>query len=456
MKWVRFAPSPTGLLHVGNARAALLNYLYAQQEGAQFLLRIDDTDTERSKPEFVEAIKHDLGWLGISWNRIEFQSARLSQYKHAAEQLRSIGRLYPCYETPEELAFQRKALLTQGKPPVYNRAALTLSIKERKSLEEAGRIPYWRFRLHEDRISWEDGIYSTRIFEGTYASDPVLIRADGVPVYTLASVVDDLEFGISCVIRGADHITNTAVQIQLLEALNPTGVAHISWAHYPLFRMRSGEELSKRAGSMSLQSLREEGIHPLAVNSFLATLGTSEALDSSLSLEDLIARFGLTKINLAEAQFDPQDLRRFNQHVLSKLSFKAVETDLYQAGITISPEFWVAVRENINSLKDVARWKEICFGTPFLETPEEDLSFLKACLHCAENASDTFADSSTWESFVKELSQSTGRRGRHLFHSLRRVLTGQDSGPELHVLISFIGRTRMMERIRGQISATAL
>jgi glutamyl-tRNA synthetase len=335
---------------------------------------------------------------------------------------------------------------------------LTLSTEERKSLEKSGRTPHWRFRLHENRISWKDGIYGTRTFEGTYASDPILIRADGVPVYTLASVVDDLEFGISCVIRGADHIANTAVQIQLLEALHPSSSTCISWAHYPLFRLRSGEELSKRAGSMNLQSLREEGVHPLAVSGFLAKLGTSEALEPSLSLATLVAHFDLAKINLAEAQFDHQDLRRFNQHVLGKLPFEAVEADLRQLGITISPEFWVAIRKNVDSLKDVVRWREICFGTPsFLEEPmEEDPAFLRACLHCAENASDTFADSGTWEAFVKELSQSTGRRGRPLFRSLRRILTGQDVGPELHVLASFVGRVRMIERISGRMNAISL
>ncbi|MDR0407188.1 MAG: glutamate--tRNA ligase [Holosporales bacterium] len=449
-EWVRFAPSPTGLLHVGNARAALLNYLYARQKGARFLLRIDDTDTERSQPAFVEAIQNDLTWLGISWDAIAFQSAHLQQYALAAERLRAMGRLYPCYETPEELAFQRKSLLAQGKPPIYNRAALALSEKEHQSLENTGRKPHWRFRLSEERVNWEDGIHGMMVFEGTYASDPVLVREDGLPVYTLASVVDDLEFGISCVIRGADHMTNTAVQIQLLEALEKNSASRISWAHYPLFRMRSGEELSKRLGGMSLQMLRNNGIHPLALCSFLAKLGTSDALEACLSLDALRQDFDFSKISLAEAQFDPQELNRLNRHLLSMLPFGEVNIDLQKAGIFISTEFWKAVRGNINTLLDVCHWQEVCFGTieSSAGAQQEDPAFFRACILCLERASEKFGTEKMWEDFIKDLTQSTGRNGRNLFHPLRLILTGQETGPELRVLASFMGRTRMMQRVQ--------
>ncbi|MDR1267559.1 MAG: glutamate--tRNA ligase [Holosporales bacterium] len=446
MGWVRFAPSPTGLLHVGNARAALLNALYARRYGAQFLLRIDDTDRARSDAAFVEALKADLTWMGLSWERLVFQSERLERYAQAAECLRATGRLYPCYETPEELALQRKTLQTQGKPPIYNRRALALSEDERRALESQGRPAHWRFRLHENPVCWNDGIYGKKVFEGAYASDPVLIRADGVPVYTLASVVDDWELGITQVIRGADHLANTAVQLQILEALDPKAPSALSWAHYPLFRMRSGEELSKRTGSMSLQSLREEGIHPLALCSFLAKLGTSEALAPHASLEDLAAGFALSNMSLAEAQFDPDDLRRLNRHLWPILPVASVASDIPPSDFPFSADFWKAIRGNIETLQDVGYWQRVCYG---LLPPgaDEEPAFREACLLCTQRAPEAIGEVSAWQAFVQDLSQKTGRKGRALFHPLRLLLTGRDTGPELWVLVALMGRERMLQRL---------
>ncbi|MDR0661765.1 MAG: glutamate--tRNA ligase [Holosporales bacterium] len=446
MSGVRFAPSPTGRLHIGNARAALLNALYARQHGVPFLLRIDDTDTERTQPAFVEAIKEDLAWLGLSWDNLVFQSARQERYQRAAEQLRAAGRLYPCYETPEELEFQRKIARSRGCPPIYDRAALALSSEQKKQKEAEGRRPYWRFLLKEQRVSWIDSVYGVKSFEGIYASDPVLVRADGLPVYTLASVVDDWELGITHVIRGADHLTNTAVQIQILEALEKGSAATISWTHYPLFRTRSGEELSKRTGSLSLQELREEGIHPLALCSFLAKIGTSDSLVPVTSLEALVESFSLYKISLAEAQFDLSELRHLNRHLLHDLPFSQVAPDFQEKGIPLTPAFWEAIRGNITTLKEGQHWWNICYGK-IPPPPDQDPDFREACLLCVRRAPEAIEAPGVWETLVSDLVQTTGRRGRALFHPLRLLLTGQEAGPELRLLASILGKSRMVQRL---------
>ncbi|MEJ1996137.1 MAG: glutamate--tRNA ligase, partial [Limibacillus sp.] len=301
---LRFAPSPTGRLHVGNARVALINWLYARQNGGAFLLRMDDTDEERSTAEFAEAIERDLTWLGLAWDAFARQSERTERYDLAAQSLKASGRLYPCYETADELSLKRKAQLSAGRPPLYDRAALNLSEEKRRAYEAEGRRPHWRFKLEHAAIDWDDLVRGPQHFEGDKLSDPVLIREDGRPLYTLSSVVDDAELGVTHVLRGEDHVANTAVQVQLFEAL---GAEVPTFGHLPLLTDAEGKGLSKRLGSLSLEALRAEGLEPMTLNAYLAALGTSEHAEPALDLAELVARFDLSRYGRAAPKFDPAD-----------------------------------------------------------------------------------------------------------------------------------------------------
>jgi glutamyl-tRNA synthetase len=315
---VRFAPSPTGLLHLGNARTALVNWLFARKEGGRFLLRLDDTDRERSTAEYAAAIERDLRWLGLDWDAFHRQSDRFGQYDAAAARLRESGRLYPCFETPEELELKRRLMQARGRPYVYDRAALALSEAERAERLARGERPHWRLKLAHEPIVWDDLVRGRVEFHGANLSDPVLIRADGVPLYTLSSVVDDAELGVTHIVRGEDHVANTAVQIELFEAL---GAQPPAFAHLALIADAGGEMLSKRLGSLSLAGLREEGIEPMAVNSLLAKLGTSDAVEPRLAPGDLVAEFDLAKFGRAQPRLDPAELLVLNAKLLHLLPF---------------------------------------------------------------------------------------------------------------------------------------
>ena len=318
---LRFAPSPTGRLHVGNARVALVNWLFARQGGGSFLLRMDDTDAERSTEAFAQGIEEDLTWLGLAWAEFARQSDRTDRYDLAAERLKEAGRLYPCYETPDELSLKRKAQLSAGRPPIYDRAALKLSEADRKALEAEGRRPHWRFKLEHAAIDWQDLVRGPQHFEGDKLSDPVLIREDGRPLYTLSSVVDDAELEVSHVIRGEDHVANTAVQVQLFQAL---GARVPGFGHLPLLMDAQGKGLSKRLGSLSLEALRGEGLEPITINAYLAALGTPDAPEAALTLEDLAASFDIARYGRAAPKFDPSDLDLLNARILHNMPFEAV------------------------------------------------------------------------------------------------------------------------------------
>jgi glutamyl-tRNA synthetase len=436
---VRFAPSPTGRLHVGNAYIALANWLFARRQRAGwFLLRFDDTDRERSTAAFAAAIEEDLRWLGLAWNEMARQSDRLARYAEAAERLKQDGRLYPCYETPEELALKRKVQLQRGEPPVYDRAALALSKADRRQLESSGRRPHWRFRLSGGTSSWDDLVRGPRRIDEASQSDPVLVRADGSVLYTLSSVVDDIDFAISHVIRGADHVTNTGAQIGLFQAL---GATPPEFGHLPLLSDTAGEGLSKRTGSLSLAELRSEGIEPLTLASYLARLGAG-APEPRGSLAEIAATFDLGALRGGSPRFDPAELVHLNARLLQMLPFEAVAARLPPG---VDAAVWRAVQGNIRRLADLESWRRVC---------QEDIVPIIEDSAFAASAAELLPaepwDEASWGSWTAAVKQATGRAGRALYHPLRLALTGREDGPELRLLLPLIGRRRALARLQGQ------
>ena len=437
---VRFAPSPTGRLHMGNARPAVLNWLFARHHGGTFLLRHDDTDAERSREEFVAGIEIDLRWLGLAWDRRARQSERLARYAEVLEALRAVGRVYAAYETPEELSLKRKAQLNAGRPPVYDRAALRLSDARRAALAAEGRKPHWRFRLDAEDVAWRDIIHGDMSIQASTLSDPVLVREDGTPLYVFTSVVDDVDFGITHVIRGDEHLMNTVPQIQLFRAL---GAAPPIFAHFALLVGKEGEKLSKRLGALGLEDLRDEGIEPLAIASLLARLGSADPVEPRASLTDLIAGFDLTRFGRAPAHFDPDELRALNAKVLHQLPYAAVRAYIEELGVPHPEAFWLAVRGNHTTLAGAREWAQVV-TEPDLPGPIEDPAFVAkaATLLPPEPWTDA-----TWSAWTGAVAGATGTKGRALFHPLRVALTGRDTGPEMKMLLPLIGRTRALARL---------
>lgn len=442
---VRFAPSPTGFLHVGNARAALVNWLFARRHGGNFLLRLDDTDLERSEARFAAGIEEDLSWLGLDWDRFARQSDRLAAYAAAFARLEAIGRVYPCYETPEELALKRKVQLQRHQPPVYDRAGRNLTADQRRALEADGRRPHWRFRLEDGAVSWQDLVHGRLAFEGARLSDPVILRADGQPIYTFASVVDDLELSISHVIRGDDHISNTPVHLQIYAALGGDP-ARLEFAHLPLLAGAQGEKLSKRQGSLSLRSLRDEGVEAMAVASLLARLGTADPIEPAANLSALAGRFDLGRFGRSPPHFDVAELWQMNAKVLHLLPFEAVEARLGAMGLAgCGIGFWEAVRPNLARLADAVGWWNVCRGP--LAPAIEDAGFAAAA---AAALPPEPWDAETWKSWTQAVAAVTGRRGKALFQPLRRALTARDHGPEMRNLLPLLGRERVLRRLAGE------
>jgi glutamyl-tRNA synthetase len=460
--FVRFAPSPTGYLHVGNVRTALVNWLYARKARGRFLLRLDDTDTERSKSEYAASIEEDLSWLGITWDDFKKQSDRMEAYEAARNKLTASGRLYPCYETGEELEIRRKLQAGRGLPPIYDRAALKLTDEQKAKYVAEDRKPHWRFMLEAKPIVWHDLIRGEVKFEGVHASDPVLIRADGVPLYTLASVVDDGEMGITHIIRGEDHVSNTAVQVQIFEALGFTPPA---FGHLALLKTKEGE-LSKRVGGNDIRSLRDAGFEPMAINSLLAKMGTSDAIEPFANMDALVAAFDISKFGRATANYDAHDLERLNEKLLSHLPFTAVKDRLRAVGLKHEDEpFWNAVRGNIRTLREAEVWWNIvctdsvhkCHSRaggnlgqdPRLrggdkEGIREYQDFLVEALRLLPPEP---WDETSWGAWTKALSEKTGRKGRELFMPLRLALTGLEHGPEMKLLLPLIGRDKVLRRL---------
>ncbi|SIO55334.1 glutamyl-tRNA synthetase /glutamate--tRNA(Gln) ligase [Rhodovulum sp. ES.010] len=429
----RFAPSPTGYLHVGNLRTALFNFLIARKRGGTFILRLDDTDPERSKEEYVDAIKYDLEWLGLTWDRVERQSERLDRYAEAADRLRAAGRFYECFETPTELDLKRKKQLNMGRPPVYDRAALSLSDAEKDALR-AERSGHWRFLLNHDRIAWEDGILGAVSIDAASVSDPVLIRGDGQVLYTLASVVDDTEMGVTDVVRGSDHVTNTATQIQIIEALG----GHVPrFAHHSLLTGPQGEALSKRLGTLSLRDLRARGVEPLALLSLMARLGSSQPVELAESIDELAEGFDLAQFGAAPTKFDENDLFPLTARHLHGLPLEAVRAEIAALGVPdeIAGRFWSVVRENIGTRGEIAEWWALCRdgATPVVD--DEDRAFVDEALAML---GEPPYDADTWGAWTGAVKDKTGRKGKALFMPLRKAVTGRARGPEMADLMPLL------------------
>ncbi len=443
MTKVRFAPSPTGRIHIGNARTAFFNWLFAKKRLGEFVLRFDDTDLERSKEEYAQAIEVDLAWLGIRPDLVVRQSQRFALYDAAAQKLKAAGRLYPCYETADELDRRRKRQIARGQPPVYDRAALNLTPDERAQLEASGRRPHWRFKLEDRTMHWDDLVRGASHIESGSLSDPVLIREDETYLYTLPSVVDDIDLGITHVIRGEDHVTNTAVQIQLFETLAGAGHAPV-FGHHNLLTAASGEGLSKRSGALSIGGLRDAGIEPLAVAALAVLTGSSDSVHPVASLDELGAVFDLSHVSRNAARFDEAELAALSARTLHALSFEDMRERLAHfdiAGAKAEP-FWLAVRGNLSQLREVLDWWRVVEGE--ITCVIEDADY---CAQALALLPDEVFDEKSWSRWTQAIKEKTGRKGKALFHPLRLALTGRDQGPELAALLPLIGRATAMARL---------
>lgn len=438
----RFAPSPTGHLQLGNIRTASIAYLFARHAEGKFILRIDDTDHERSKPEYTESIKRDLTWLGFTWDDYRHQVGREAEYDAARDKLIASGRLYPCYETEEELALKRKVQLGRGQPPIYDRSALSLTPDQKAKFEAEGRKPHYRFKLNHDPIVWRDLVRGDVSFHGKDLSDPVLIRADGTSLYHLGSVVDDIAYGITHIVRGEDHVSNTAAHIQMFEAL---GAKPPSFAHLPLMFDDEGKKFSKRAGSLSISTLREEeGLEAITIIAFLGRLGTSKPIEPFWSLDEFIKQFHISDFSRANPKFIFEDMLRLNARILHAMPFADVKARLHAMGLTnVTEQFWLAARPNLTVLKDIVEWWHVAQGpiTPVIS----DTEFVQAAAALLPQGA---WDATTWNVWVTAVKEKTGRKGKELFMPLRQALTGMDHGPEMANLLPLIGYDRTLERLK--------
>jgi glutamyl-tRNA synthetase len=441
---VRFAPSPTGRLHIGNLRPALLNWLYALKRNGTFILRYDDTDLARSTQEFADGIATDLGWIGIHPHKFFKQSERFALYDAACDRLRKDGRLYACYETAEELDRRRKRQQARGLPPIYDRASLKLTDAEKTAFEAEGRKPHWRFLLDAKTVQWDDMVRGLSHIDCGSLSDPVLIREDGAYLYTLPSVVDDIEMAVTDVIRGEDHVTNTAVQIQIIEAL---GGAVPRFGHHNLLTDASGQGLSKRLGHLSLAGLRDDGMEPMAVASLAVLVGSSEAVRPVASMQELAEIVDLDRLSRAPAKFEVSELEHLNAKMLHATAYADIATRLADIGVGGGEAFWLAVRGNCTRLKDATIWWPIVNGP--VEPVIEDRNFADAALSVLPAAP---WDETTWAAWTKAVKEKTGASGKALFMPLRLALTGLEHGPELKALLPLIGPERTTKRLKGEIA----
>jgi glutamyl-tRNA synthetase len=443
---VRFAPSPTGRIHIGNARTALLNYFFARKHGGSFILRFDDTDAERSTEEFALGIEVDLAWLGATPDSQFRQSERVPLYAAAAKRLKELGRLYPCFEAPDELERKRKLQIARGAPPIYDRAALKLTEAERAELAAAGRKPHWRFQLRPEVVRWDDLIRGPSHIDCASLSDPVLAREDGSYLYTLPSVVDDIAAGVTHIIRGEDHVTNTAVQLQLFAALDAPDP---QFAHHNLLIGADGQGLSKRSGALSIAGLREAGVESLAVAAMAVLTGSSLAVQPVHSLPELAGLFDLSSISRNSARFDNEELRALSHRVLHGLSYDSVRDRLEALEIVgrRAEPLWLAARGNLEKFSDIAVWWHVIQGA--IATEKLEPAFRDAAIATLPPEP---LDDSSWGAWTQALKQATGLKGKALFHPLRLALTGREAGPELAKLLPLMGRSRVLSRISPKLN----
>ena len=436
----RFAPSPTGLLHLGNIRTALINWLYARTHNGKFILRIDDTDQERSKDEYISKIKYDLEWLGIDYDDTFNQSSRFERYREQFEKLKANGRIYPCYETPEELERKRKLQIASGGKQVYDRSSLSLTDEEKRAYEDDGRKPHWRFLLQTERLKWNDLLKGELDIDLTSLSDPVLFREDGVPLYTFSSAVDDIDYNITNVIRGDDHTSNTAVQIEIINAIDKN---RITFAHHALLKASSGDKLSKRDNVISIDSFRKSNLEPLAILSLLATIGTSQSIELKDSVNQIISEFKLETISTSPGRIEIDVLNALNKKQVQKLNFDEVSERLKNIDEKIDEKFWNTIRSNLETVEGIKQWSDIVFDSKLIEA--EDREYIKSAM---ELIPDDPWDENTWELWTSAIKEKTGRKGKELFLPLREAFTGMSHGPEMKLLIQLIGREKILERVK--------
>lgn len=434
MTTTRFAPSPTGYIHVGNLRTALFNFMIARKAGGTFILRIDDTDPMRSEQKYVDAIQQDMEWLGLTWDRVERQSDRMDRYAETADKLREMGRFYEAFETPVELDLKRKKQLNMGKPPVYDRSALALTDAEKDAMRAERGQGVWRYKLDQERIEWTDGILGDISIDAASVSDPVLIRGDGQVLYTLASIVDDTDMGVTHVVRGSDHVTNTATQIQMIRAIGGTVPA---FAHHSLLTGPQGESLSKRLGTLALRDLREAGVQPMALLSLLARLGSSQPVELRTSMEELIEGFDISQFGSAPTKFDADDLYPLTARYNHTLPLADVADRIAALGIPAdqAARFWDVARENITVLSDLSEWAELAQNgaDPLIDAGDED--FIAQAMAMLPSGPYTDATWGEWTSAVKD---ATGRKGKGLFMPLRKAVTGRERGPDMAALMPLL------------------
>ena len=439
----RFAPSPTGMLHVGNARTALINWLFARSHGGVFMLRMDDTDTLRSSEEYEEMIKQDLQWLGLNWDETAKQSERLNRYEEVKQSLIKSGRLYPCYETQNDLDMKRKLLLSRGLPPIYDRAGLKLTKADHDEFQSKGIKPHYRFLLEEETIEWDDLIRGKIQFKAKNLSDPIVIREDGSMTYILCSAVDDIDFSITHVLRGEDHITNTAIGIQITKAIGatPPTFGHIC------FVKNKVEKISKRVGGFDIKGLRDQFIESMTINSLLAKIGTSDSIEPVTTMDELLKSFDIGKFGLSAVNYDFEELKHLNHKLINSISYQEILPSLKKLGSAIDENFWLSVRGNINTLNEVTDWWNICNQQIKPLINDDDKDFL---IECSKLLPTEEWNIKTWDIWIEKIKEKTGRSGKKLFMPIRLAITNQESGPELKILLPLIGQDKTIKRLNGK------
>lgn len=435
----RFAPSPTGFLHVGNARSALLNWAYSKSKGGEFILRIDDTDKERSKKEFENNIKEDLIWLGINWDKTFNQSDRHIVYEKKIKILKDKKRIYPCFETAEELSLKKKSQLTSGKPPIYDRSALNLTETKINELLKLGKKPHWRFRLNDSKIEWNDLIKGKVSFETKNLSDPVLIREDGSLLYHLPSVVDDIEEQITNIIRGDDHISNTAFHIQIFEALDSSIP---SFGHHPFLTDNEGKGFGKRLGSLSIKNIKEDGYENISIINYLLSIGTSLNLSKETSVEKIIKNFDIKTLSKSSPKFSIEILKLINKDILQKFNFLDVKNKFMDLNINnVDENFWLFIKNNIEYFYECLEWIDIIFSS--FPNDIDNINFLNEAAQLLPDEPFTI---NTWDEWTLLIKNKTGLKGKNLFMPLRKALTGRDKGPELKYLMPLLTKENIFKK----------
>jgi len=435
----RFAPSPTGLLHIGNARSAVLNWAYTKNKGGEFILRIDDTDKERSNKEYENDIKRDLSWLGINWDKTFNQSDRQDTYEKKVQVLKDKKRIYPCFESPEELLLKKKSQLTSGKPPIYDRSSLKLSDKEIDELIKSGKKPHWRFKLEDTTIQWNDLIKGNVSFECKYLSDPVLIREDGSLLYHLPSVIDDIAEEITNIIRGEDHITNTAFHIQIFDALDSKIP---SFGHHTFLTDNEGKGFGKRLGSLSIKKMKEDGFENITILNYLLSIGTSVNLTKETKINLLIKNFEIGSLSTASPKFSIDILKSLNKDILQKYNFFDVKNKFDELGINdVNENFWLFIHNNIEFFHECLEWRDIIFSTSSFISDYQNL-LKEAAILLPEEPFNI----NTWDEWTSLIKEKTGLKGKDLFMPLRKALTGKEKGPELKYLLPLLTKENILKK----------